>query len=311
MSFDVARFVEEKVREIKETVGREKAVAACSGGLDSSLAAYIAKIALGENLIPLYIDDGFRRYGEVERVVDLLRSINLEPVVLDRRDFFFAKLRGISDAEQKRITYRDAFYSVISEFAKERNAKFLVQGTIASDVIETVKGIKTQHNVLAQIGIDVEKYGFRLIEPLKDLYKPQVKEVARHLNLPEEIVERMPFPGPGLMIRVVGEVTPERVEIVRRATKIVEDELRDVLAFQKFAVLLPFKTTGVKGGRRAYGYAVVIRAVISEDGLKASSLRIPYSLLKRIVDKILEEVPEVVRVLYDLTDKPPATIEYE
>jgi GMP synthase (glutamine-hydrolysing) len=307
-SFNPSEFVSRAVEEVRRIVGGEMAVAACSGGVDSTVAAYIAKMALDDRLKTVYIDDGFRREGEVEETLRILGDLGLNPILLDRKSIFYRNLRGVIDAERKRKIFRETFYNVIGDFMKSNGIRFLVQGTIAADIVETKGGIKTQHNVLEQVGID---YGFKVVEPLKELYKPQVREIARYLGLPREISEKMPFPGPGLMIRVVGEVNPKRIGIVRKATKIVEEELRDVDAFQKFAVLLPGRATGIRGGKRKYGYMIAIRVVVSKDAITADPLEIPFSKLRRIADRITSEINDVVRVLYELTPKPPSTIEFE
>lgn len=308
LPFNPSEFVSRAIENIRGIVGGEMAVAACSGGVDSTVATYIAKMALDDRLKTVYIDDGFRREGEVEETLRILGDLGLNPILLDRKSLFYRNLKGVIDAERKRRIFRETFYNVIGDFMKSNGIKFLVQGTIAADIVETKGGIKTQHNVLEQIGVD---YGFKVIEPLKELYKPQVREVARYLGLPREISEKMPFPGPGLLIRVVGEVNPKRIEIVRKATKIVEEELRDVDAFQKFAVLLPGRATGIRGGKRKYGYMIAIRVVISEDAITADPLEIPFSKLRSIADRITSEINDVVRVLYELTPKPPSTIEFE
>ena len=311
MSFDPREFYLRAVDEIRRVVGEERAIAACSGGVDSTVSAIIAKRAIGDKLIPVYIDDGFRRIGEPENVIKLLRGIGLDVRFIDARKEFLDALRGVRDAEEKRKIFRHVFYTVLGRVAREYGAKYLVQGTIAADVIETQRGIKTQHNVLKQIGLDPRTYGFEVIEPLKDLFKPQVRELAKYLGLPKEIWAKMPFPGPGLMIRVVGEVTEEKLQIAKIANKIVEEELSEQNYFQVFAAVLSDKVTGVKEGSRVYGYAVVVRAVLSEDAMTAKAAEIPYDKLKRIAERIIREAPGVARVLYDITDKPPATIEYE
>lgn len=311
VEFDPSLFLKRAVDEVKRMVGDERAIAACSGGVDSTVAAVIARMALGDRLKPVLIDDGFRRLGEPEASLKLLASAGLGVELIDAREEFYSAVRGLRDAEEKRRAFRHTFYSVLGRVARSWGARFLVQGTIAPDVVETVSGVKTQHNVLAQAGLDPRAYGFEVVEPLRDLFKPQVRELARYLGLPKGISERMPFPGPGLLIRVVGEATPERVDVVRRATKIVEEETRELGAFQAFAVLLEGRATGVRGGKRAYGYIVAVRVVESADAMVAKASEVPYSLLKRIARRITEEVPEVVRVLYDVTDKPPATIEFE
>ncbi len=190
-------------------------------------------------------------------------------------------------------------------------ARYLVQGTIAADIIETKGGVKTQHNILEQIGIDPEKgYGFRVIEPLKEIFKHQVREVSKELGLPERIHQRMPFPGPGLATRIVGEVTPERVSLVRTATKIVEDEISSQKPFQAFAVLLSDKGTGVEEGKRKFGDIIIVRSVESRDAMTAEPSEVPWKILKNISKRITAEIPEVARVAYEITPKPPATIEY-
>lgn len=311
MDFDPKYFIERAVEEIRCKVGNERAIAACSGGVDSTVAAAIAKMALGERLRAVYIDDGFRRLGEPEAAAKLLGSLRLDVELVDAKQEFYEAVRGLKDAEEKRKAFRHTFYNVLGKVARNWGARFLVQGTIAPDIIETVGGVKTQHNVLVQLGLDPKVYGFEVVEPLRELYKPQVRQLARYLGLPREVSERMPFPGPGLLIRVVGEATPEKVDVVRRATRIVEEETRGVNAFQAFAVLLEGKATGVKGGKRVYGYIVVVRVVESGDAVTAKASELPYPLLKRIAERIIGEVPEVARVLYDITDKPPATIEFE
>ncbi|MEM0308350.1 MAG: hypothetical protein QXO64_05355, partial [Thermofilaceae archaeon] len=289
MEFDPKAFLEKAVEEVRSRVGGERAIAACSGGVDSTVSALIARIALGDRLKAVYIDDGFRRLGEPEATVQLLRSLGLDVELIDAKNEFYNAVRGLRDAEEKRKAFRHTFYTVLGRAAKSWGARFLVQGTIAPDIIETVGGVKTQHNVLVQLGLDPRAYGFEVVEPLRELYKPQVRQLARYLGLPKEISEKMPFPGPGLLIRVVGEATPEKVDIVRRATRIVEEETRGLGAFQAFAVLLEGRATGVKGGKRVYGYIVAVRVVESEDAVTARASELPYLLLKRIANRIINE----------------------
>ncbi|MBM3285274.1 MAG: ExsB family transcriptional regulator, partial [Candidatus Aminicenantes bacterium] len=218
---------------------------------------------------------------------------------------------GKLDPEEKRKAFRQAFYSVFGREVLKSGARFLVQGTIAADIIETKGGVKTQHNILEQIGIDPEKgFGFRVIEPIKELFKPEVRRVARALGLPESIYGRMPFPGPGLMTRVLGEATPERVAVVRKATRIVEEEVRRFRPFQAFAVLLSDRGTGVEDGKRKFGDILIIRSVESRDAMKAKPTALPWDVLMRMSRRIVKEIPSVTRVAYELTPKPPATIEY-
>ena len=311
MGFDPREFVERAVEEIRRTVGDARAVAACSGGVDSTVAAVLARRALGDRLVAVYINDGFRREGEPEWAVSMLQRLGLNVLLVDARREFLEAVRGLRDAEEKRKAFRHTFYSVLGRVAREVGARYLVQGTIAADVVETVRGVKTQHNVLVQLGLDPRTYGFEVVEPLRELYKPQVRELARFLGLPPEISERMPFPGPGLLVRIVGEVTEEKLEIVRKATRIVEEEFAGLGAFQAFAAVLEGRATGIVGGERRYGYMVAVRAVRSEDALTAEPLEAPFELLRRVAERITREVPGVVRVLYEVTGKPPATIEYE
>lgn len=309
--FDPKRFIKEMMVSLKEEIDGN-AIAACSGGVDSTTAAMLTYKAIGKRLKVVYINDGFRREGEIEETLNLLKTLFPSVIYKDAQLKFYDSLKGVGDAEEKRKVFRNIFYSILSEVAREERADYLVQGTIKADIDETKGNIKTQHNVLEQIGISTkEKYGFNLVEPLKDLYKPQVRMVARELGLPKEISEKMPFPGPGLMIRVQGEITPEKVKVVRRADKIVQEEAKDLKFFQAFAVLLEGRTTGIKEGKRVYGYSIALRIVDSEDALTAKAKKVPFKLLKKIANRITREIPEVNRVFYDLTDKPPSTIEIE
>jgi GMP synthase (glutamine-hydrolysing) len=267
--------------------------------------------AVGENLIAVFIDDGLRREGEPEFVMSTLKSLGIKSKYIDAKKEFFEALKGKTDAEEKRKAFRDKFYKTLGKAAKEEKIGFIAQGTIKADVIETMKGIKSQHNVLSQIGINPEIYGYKIFEPLRELFKPDVRKVARELGLPKEVSERMPFPGPALSLRVLGEVTPEKVAIVRKATEIVEEEAKELGTFQNFAVLHNDKATGIKGGVRVYGNIITVRIVDSEDAVTAKAKQVPYKTLMRIAERITEEIPSVVRCLYDLTDKPPSTIEFE
>jgi len=314
MNFDAEKYIAMNVKAIREILNPEesdKVLAACSGGVDSTVSAVLVSRALDKPIKAVFIDDGLRRKGEPESVVGILNKLGLSAFIYDAKKEVLGALKGKVDPEEKRKAFREAFYTVLGKIVKEMDAKYLVQGTIAADIVETVGGVKTQHNVLEQLGIDTGRYGFRVIEPIKDLYKPQVREVARKLGIPKEISERKAFPGPGLAIRIVGEVTWEKLEILRNATQIVEEETKDFDCFQNFAVLLDSKATGVKEGKRVYGYILVVRVVASEDAMTAKFVEIPYERLRRISQRITAEVPEVTRVVYDITDKPPATIEYE
>lgn len=308
---DVSKFIQEKFEEIKMAVESEKAISALSGGVDSATCTVLAHRAIGDNLKVIFIDDGLMREDEPQEVSKIFTDIGIKVDIVNAQEKFFNALKGKTDLEEKRKAFRDIFYTVFGEEVLKSGARFLVQGTIAADVIETKGGVKTQHNILEQIGIDTEKgYGFKLVEPLKDLFKPEVREVARELGLPESIHQRMPFPGPGLATRVVGEVTPERVSLVRKATQIVEEEIAHLKPFQAFAVLLCDKGTGVEKGQRKFGHIIIIRSVESKDAMTAEPTKIPWEVLMQISKRMTTEIPDVVRVAYEITPKPPATIEY-
>jgi GMP synthase (glutamine-hydrolysing) len=309
--FNPKAFIENSVEEIRKTVGKSRVISACSGGVDSTVATYIVHKAVGEKLVAVFIDDGLRREGEPEFVVRVLKDFDIKTRLIDAKAGFFAVFKGKTDAEEKRKAFREKFYSTLGKVAKEEGIDYIVQGTIKADVIETVKGIKSQHNVLSQIGINPEIYGYKILEPLKDLFKPDVRKVGRELGLPSEISERMPFPGPALSLRVLGDVTPERVAIVRKATQIVEEETRHLNTFQSFAVLHNDKATGIKNGQRLYGDIITVRIVDSEDAVAAKATQVANKTLRKIAVRITQEIPTVVRCLYDVTDKPPATIEFE
>ncbi|RLI83549.1 glutamine-hydrolyzing GMP synthase subunit GuaA [Archaeoglobales archaeon] len=299
------KFVEEAVKEIREKVGDGKAIIALSGGVDSSVCTTLAYKAIGKNLIPVFVDTGLMRLGEPERIKEIFSEMNL--VFVEAKDEFLNALKGVEDPEEKRKIIGELFVRIFERVAKEKNAEYLIQGTIYPDIIESQGGIKSHHNV-GGFPISYEFKG--IIEPLRELYKDEVREVARYLGLPEEISERMPFPGPGLAVRIVGEVTPEKVEVVRKANAVVEEELKDYEKWQCFAALVG-KSTGVKGDNRVWGYVISVRAVGSRDGMTADPLEIDYKILRKIALRITGEIPQVARVVYDITPKPPATIEYE
>jgi GMP synthase (glutamine-hydrolysing) len=309
--FDAKNFVENSLKEIQKIVGDRKVISACSGGVDSTVTTALVHKAVGDKLVAVFIDDGLRREGEPEFVVRTLKNLNIRTKYIDAKAEFFAVFKGKTDAEEKRKAFRDKFYKTLGKAAREEQIGFIAQGTIKADVIETVKGIKSQHNVLEQIGINPEIYGYKILEPLRELFKPDVRKVARELGLPKEISERMPFPGPALSLRVLGEVTPERVAIVRKATEIVEEETKKLGTFQNFAVLHNDKATGIKKGERVYGNIITVRIVDSTDAVTAKARQVPYEILMKISARITGEIPSVVRCLYDITDKPPSTIEFE
>jgi GMP synthase (glutamine-hydrolysing) len=309
--FDAKKFVESSLKEIQKIVGDRNVISACSGGVDSTVTTALVHKAVGDKLVAVFVDDGLRREGEPEFVVRTLKNLNIRTKYIDAKAEFFAVFKGKTDAEEKRKAFRDKFYKTLGKAAKEEQIEFIAQGTIKADVIETVKGIKSQHNVLEQIGINPQIYGYKILEPLRELFKPDVRKVARELGLTEEISERMPFPGPALSLRVLGEVTPEKVAVVRKATEIVEEETKKLGTFQNFAVLHNDKATGIKNGERVYGNIVTVRIVDSTDAVTAKARHVPYDVLMRISERITGEIPSVVRCLYDITDKPPSTIEFE
>ena len=397
--FNSQEFVDKQVAEIRRTVGRNRALIAVSGGVDSSTCAVLTHRALGENLLCVMLDDAFMRKGEPERVRDLLAQppINLPLRILGVQERFLKALKGLRDAEEKRKAFRETFYKTLSETAKKEGCRFLVQGTIKADIVETVGGIKTQHNVLSQVGISpTEFYGFQVVEPLVTLYKGQVREVARFLGIPSEISERQPFPGPGFSVRIVGEVRADKVESLKEATALTEKTLVKHQPSQYFAAIIDDaeveghprrshiretaagffeipservavkvfedRATGIRGGERHYGqivaikastaagfiyqpsmsslvalqteilrenpsftrvlyavqeeqarrpYVIVIRAIQTDDFLTAEVSDISWTTLKETARRIFQTCSNISSVYYDVTPKPPATIEME
>ncbi|AHC50901.1 GMP synthase [Sulfolobus acidocaldarius SUSAZ] len=373
MEFDPKNFTDE-VKPQLEKILDGKAIAAVSGGVDSTTAATLTYKLMGDKVIPIIIDTGFLREGEVEKVKNMVKNV-LPLQVVDAREKFLRALEGLSDAEEKRKTFRKIFYDILSELVRKYNAKYLIQGTIAADWVETQGGIKTQHNVLVQLGIDTEReWGFKVVEPLADLYKNEVRKLGEYLGLPKEIYNRQPFPGPGLLVRTVGELTVEKLELVRKATTVVEKYLDGMGISQYFAFIFEtqsekhdelservgsnvftykkIKATGVKGDVRAYGrvakietneedyeklrelmemvtisdithvvipvtsredgeYTVGIRAVSTEDFMTAEITKLDRGILNRIGNEILNISKKIHEVVYDITTKPPATIELE
>ncbi|OPX64849.1 MULTISPECIES: glutamine-hydrolyzing GMP synthase [unclassified Methanoregula] len=300
------KFIEKAIDEIKTAAGNEKVVMALSGGVDSSVCAALAARAVGDNLIPIYIDTGLMRKGETERIRTIFSDIRLD--VVHAEDEFLGSLKGIVDPEAKRKAIGERFIRVFEREAKKNGAKCLLQGTIYPDRIESEGGIKSHHNVG---GMPLHMEFSKVIEPIRDLYKDEVRDVAGALGLPKEIQHRMPFPGPGLAVRVLGEVTKEKVAVVREANWIVEDEIVEKYRpWQCFAALLGLGT-GVKGDNRIHGWIVAVRAVNSRDAMTADPIDIPFAHLTRIGSRITADIPSVARVVYDITAKPPATIEYE
>lgn len=312
-----ASFVQESVADIRSKVGGESVLCGLSGGVDSCTAAALVHRAIGDQLVCMFIDHGLLRKGEAESVTETFRQhfkVNL--VAVQAEDRFLDSLRGITDPEQKRKVIGNQFIQVFEEEARKLGSfAFLAQGTLYPDVIEsgtaTAATIKTHHNV----GGLPASMGFRLLEPLRELFKDEVRELAYELGLPDEIVWRQPFPGPGLAIRILGEVTPERLNVLREADAIVIDEIKRAGLYtrlwQSFAVLTPLRSVGVMGDQRTYGYAVALRAVTSDDAMTATWAQLPFEVLEAIGSRIMNEVQAVNRVVYDISSKPPATIEWE
>jgi len=315
--WDMGSFVERAVQEVREKVGDKRVLCALSGGVDSSVAAVLVHRAVGDKLTCVFVDHGLLRKGEAEKVIRTFRDgfkINLVPV--DASETFLKRLAGVTDPEQKRKIIGEEFIRVFeAEAAKLGDIEYLVQGTLYPDVIEsgtaTAAVIKSHHNV----GGLPKDMKFKLVEPLRDLFKDEVRLLARELNLPEEIAWRQPFPGPGLAIRIIGEVTPERLAILREADAIVHQEIKIAGLYRKvwqsFAVLPDMRSVGVMGDGRTYAYTVGLRVVTSEDAMTADWARLPYEVLDMISRRIVNEVQGVNRVVYDITSKPPATIEWE
>ena len=304
-------FVEQKIKEISSIVGDGLAINALSGGVDSSAVTILGHRALGARLKTYFVEHGLMREGEPQRIVSLFKKLGVPVELVDAKAEFFNALKGIQDPEEKREAITNAFYKdVFARLVKESGAKFLLHGTNYTDVEETVAGVKRQHNILEQVGIDTEKrYGYKVIEPLINLRKTGVRKVAKILELPEEIYNRPPFPGPALATRIIGEVTPERVKIVREATKIVEEELSGTRAFQYLAILHKDRVTGVREGKRDFGLQIEVRCWDSKDAVIGSPTRLSFDILDKLAERITEEVPGVVSVTYNITKKPPSTIE--
>jgi len=308
---DYGKFVNDQIAELTRTVGSGLAINALSGGVDSSVVTALGHRALGDRLKTFFIDTALMREGEPLRVVDTFAKMGIPVELVDARSEFLGALAGLTDPEQKRQAITDTFYKeVFGRLVRQTGAKYLLHGTILTDIEETVAGIKRQHNILSQLGIDPEaEYGYAVLEPLKTLRKDGVREVAKVLDLPTNVVDRIPFPGPALATRIVGEVTEEALATVREATAIVEEELADSGAFQYFAVLLGDRATGIRNQKREFGQIVVVRCIDSTDARTATAVALPWDKLTRICERITA-INGVNRCLYDLTPKPPATVEY-
>jgi len=309
--------IEKMIKEVKAEVGEGKAIIALSGGIDSSVATAIAAKAIGNRLTAVFVDHGFMRENEPEFVKNVFKKFKLNLIIAEAQERFLAKLEGIVDPEKKRKIIGEEFIRVFEEIAQKTGAEYLIQGTIYPDRIESgfrkfSDKIKTHHNVA---GLPIKINFKKIVEPLRDLYKDEARKVAKMLGLPKEIVFRQPFPGPGLAVRIIGKLTEEKVKIAKKADKIVREEIErsglEENLWQYLAVLTDTKATGVKGDARAYGYVVAIRIVESREAMTANFAKIPYEVLERISTRITNEIPEVSRVVYDITHKPPATIEWE
>ena len=310
-------FIDLQVAKIRETVGDQKVILGLSGGVDSSVAAVLIHKAIGDQLTCIFVDHGLLRKNEAQAVMDALnRDLGVNIVKVDAADRFLGKLKGVTDPERKRKIIGAEFIEVFNEEAsKLKDVKFLAQGTLYTDVIEsgtdTAQTIKSHHNV----GGLPEKMGFKLIEPLQSLFKDETRALGEKLGIPHELVWRQPFPGPGLGIRVLGEITPAKLAIVRESDAILREEIAkaglDQEIWQYFTALPGIRSVGVMGDGRTYDEAVVIRAVTSIDGMTADFAQIPWEVLQKISVRIVNEVDHVNRVLYDVTSKPPSTIEYE
>ena len=304
-------FIREKVEEIRRAVGDGQAINALSGGVDSSVVTMLGHRALGARLRTLFIENGLMRAGEPEHVVAMFAGLGVKVEIIDAREEFFAALQGVTDPEAKREAITQTFYrDVFGRAVRESGAKHLLQGTILTDVDETVAGIKRQHNVFEQLGIDPQQaFGYQILEPLIQLRKDGVRKVGEALGLPAETFKRIPFPGPALSARVIGEATPERIETVRQATKVVERLLAGHGTFQYLAILHEDRVTGMRDGRRDFGQQIEVRCWDSVDARQATPSRVPFEVLEKVAQEIVTTVPGVVSVTYNITTKPPSTIE--
>ncbi|KAA8922701.1 glutamine-hydrolyzing GMP synthase [Thermoplasma sp.] len=305
-------YIDQVKSEISEKV-KGRAIMAVSGGQDSSLLSVLASQVLGDRLLCVFVDTGLIRIGEADRVRKFFEDHGMNYRIVDASDRFIGALKGVTDPEEKRKIIGKTFIDVLNEEAENFQAEYLLQGTIAPDWIESGgqkrDTIKSHHNV----GGLPKEMKLKLVEPLRDFYKDEIRSMSRELGLRTDL---QPFPGPGLAVRIMGEVTPEKIDLLRKATKIVEDKIENALKpdqrpWQYFAVLLPVRTTGVHGDRRAYGYTVAVRMIDSIDAMTGTFTKPSWDLLEDIANTITDELPEINRVVYDITNKPPATIEWE
>ncbi|MCQ2972789.1 MAG: glutamine-hydrolyzing GMP synthase [archaeon] len=306
--FDSDEFIVNAKNEIKEEIGDEKAIIALSGGVDSSTCSALVSDVIGDNLTAIFVNHGLLREGEVEEVTETFKD-RLNFHYVDASDEFLDELAGVEDSEEKRKIIGRLFIEVFEREADKMDAKYLVQGTIAPDLIETEGAIKSHHNVVLPSGMEL-----KVVEPVRDLYKPEVREIGAKLGLPDKVVHRQPFPGPGLGVRVVGALTRDNVEICRKANKIVVDEVEaaglDKELWQYFAVVTNTKATGVKGDLRDFGYLVVLRLICSEDAMTAEVPELPWEIVRKMSQRVTSEISEVTHVALSISDKPPSTIEF-
>lgn len=310
-NLDTTKFIEEKTKMIKDTVGNGVAINALSGGVDSSVVTMLGHKALGNRLRTVFIQNGLMREGEPEKVAGFFSALGINIEIIDAQKEFLDALKGIKDPEMKREAITQTFYKrVFGKLVRESGARFLLQGTILTDVDETVAGIKRQHNVFAQLGIDPQAaFGYQIIEPLIELRKDGVRMTGKALGLPEELFNRIPFPGPALAARIIGEVTADKLETVRKATAVVERLLEGHGAFQFLAILHEDRVTGMRDGKRDFGQQIEIRCWDSLDARTATPTRLPFTLLEELASGIIKEVPGIVSVTYNIASKPPSTIE--
>lgn len=315
-SWSAKHLIDNIIAEAKTTLGAHRAIIGLSGGIDSTVAAMLTGKAIGKNLIAVYVDTGLMRYGETETIKKIFANINVDLKIVQAQKTFFHALKGVVSPERKRKIIGKLFINIFEDIAKKENADFLIQGTIYSDRIESgitknSVNIKSHHNV----GGLPKNLKLKLYEPLRELYKDEVRLLARLINVPLEIRKRQIFPGPGMAVRILGEITPKKANIVRLAGKIIEEELQQTPYWKKiwmsFAVLLPIKSVGIQGDQRSYKHPIVLRIIESNDAMTANFSHLPYEILEKISTRITNEIKEINRVVYDITNKPPATMEWE
>jgi GMP synthase (glutamine-hydrolysing) len=317
-SWTPASFIEETISTIHEKIKRGKILCALSGGVDSTVMAFLLRKAAGDALVPVFIDNGLLRWNEGEQVCSRLKKAGMEVRYYDASDYFLSKLENIEHPEEKRKIIGRSFVEIFERIASEtQDLKYLAQGTLYPDVIEsggyrgTAQVIKTHHNLIDVI----KKMKLELVEPFRELFKDEVRKIGEQLGIPQEIIHRQPFPGPGLAVRCLGAITRERLDVLRKADAIVKEEIVRAELYRKiwqsFAVLLPVQSVGVMGDNRTYGHVIALRAVHSQDGMTADWARLPYDVLARISSRIVNEIAGINRVVFDITSKPPGTIEWE